>query len=419
MHIIQPPLFDFEAFIAIKGNDQLVMVLEALDAERLIAALERERWTGRRGYSVRGMWAAFICGLLRQCHSLADIVRLLQHDKDVRTVCGFPGRDEIPSEDALGRFVKKLAGHRELVEECFAGLVERLRELLPGFGRKLVADSTDIKAYSRGHRTKKSDPDARWGAKKAGYQETEVADGESKKKRKRDLYYWFGYKLHLLADGVYELPVSFAVTPANESDTQQMEVLLKNARVERTEAKPEVVIADKGYDSKHNNDLIYKTYHATPVIPIIEREGTQLADICNAKGTPTCGCGLEMAFWGRDGKYLKYRCPQAVGNGICLDLSPCTASAYGYVLKLPIADDVRRHPPIPRGTKKWKRMYAMRTAIERVNSRIKDLLGLRQVTVRGIDKVIVRCLLSLLAMLAVGVSMAQRHRYKELRTLAV
>ena len=53
MHIIQPPLFDFEAFIALKGNDRLVIVLEALDAERLIGALQREHWTGRNGYSRR------------------------------------------------------------------------------------------------------------------------------------------------------------------------------------------------------------------------------------------------------------------------------------------------------------------------------------------------------------------------------
>jgi len=67
MHIIQPPLFDFEVFIGTKGSDLLVMVLEALNAEKLIGTLERERWTGRKGYAVRGMWSALIahrrCGL--------------------------------------------------------------------------------------------------------------------------------------------------------------------------------------------------------------------------------------------------------------------------------------------------------------------------------------------------------------------
>lgn len=64
LRIIQAPLFDFEAFIADKGNDRLVMVLEALPAEKLIATLERERWTGRKVYPIRGMWSAFIAGVV-------------------------------------------------------------------------------------------------------------------------------------------------------------------------------------------------------------------------------------------------------------------------------------------------------------------------------------------------------------------
>lgn len=33
--------------------------------------------------------------------------------------------------------------------------------------------------------------------------------------QQRDLYYWFGYKLHLLVDGIYELPLSFVLTMEN------------------------------------------------------------------------------------------------------------------------------------------------------------------------------------------------------------
>ncbi len=249
--------------------------------------------------------------------------------------------------------------------------------------------------------------------------ETDPAEAESRKGKKRDLYYWFGYKLHLLIDPVYELPVAFTVTPANQSDTQQMPILLEKAKLERSEARPDAVIADKGYDSQNNSQLVYKTYKSAPIIPIIEKPGTQLPDICNAKGTPTCGSGLPMVFWGRDGNYLKYRCPQVLGKGVCKSRFRCTSSPYGYVLKLPIADDPRRHPPIPRETKKWARLYRLRTAVERINSRVKDLLGLRRITVRGIPKVTVRSVLSLLVMLAIGVGMAQRHRLKELRTLVV
>ena len=423
MHIIQPPLFDFEAFIVLEKQERLSVVLEALDAEKLLSRLERARWTGRKGYAVRGMWAALIAGVLHQCTSLAATVRLLESNKDIRTLCGFPTRDMVPSEDALSRFLEKLVTHEELVKVCFDDLVERVRCLLPGFGRKLVVDSTDIKAFSNGYRRHKSDPDARWGVKKAnGYYysrgESDGSEGEGAKKgKRRDLYYWFGYKLHLLIDGVYELPISCVVTSANEADTTQMPVLLEQASLKRPESRPEAVIADKGYDSQKNNELVYNEYHAAPIIPIKERKGMQLPDICNAKGTPTCSCGLEMVYRGRDGNYLKYRCPHVLGRGICSDLSLCTASPYGYVLKLPIKDDVRRHPPLPRQTKKWERLYRLRSSVERVNSRLKELLGLGSITVRGIRKVMVRALLSLLVMIAAAVGMAQRNKLKEIRAL--
>jgi hypothetical protein len=239
-----------------------------------------------------------------------------------------------------------------------------------------------------------------------------------KGKRDKDLYRWFGYKLHLRIDALYELPISFIVTPAHESDTTQMQPLLKKAGLDKDKRHPEAVIADKGYDSNGNSLMIFKECHAAPIIPLVEKPGWETPDICNAKGTPTCACGLEMVYWGRDGEYLKYRCPDAVGKSKCPSRFKCTASSYGYVLKLPVMkEDFRRHLPIPRESKKWARLYRLRTAVERVNSRVKDLLGLRKITVRGIAKVTVRSVISLLVMLAAAVGMTKRQRLKEMRTL--
>ncbi len=425
MHIIQPPLFDFEAFISSKDNNRLVIVLEALPAEKLLVTLEKEHWTGRNGYPVRNMWAALIAGVLNQCESLAEVVRLLKRDKDVRTICNI-AQDDIPSDDAFYRFLKKLLKHEKLLEECFNGLVERLRQLLPGFGSKLAVDSTDIVAFSNGNRKEPSDKDAQWGAKEASHHTKSKAKAAQAKpgeearqeRKKKDLYWWFGYKLHLLIDAGYELPIAFAVTPANEADTTQMGPLLKKAEVNKPERQPDVVIGDKGYDSKNNCQMIYEEYHAAPIIPLIEKPGWESPDICNFQGTPTCGCGLEMIYWGRDGKYLKYRCPDAVGKAKCPSRFKCTASRYGYVLKLPVMkDDPRRHVPIPRESRKWARLYRMRTAVERVNSRVKELLGLGHITLRGKPKVTVRSLLSLLVMLAAAVGMAEHGRLKEMRML--
>ena len=390
-----------------------------MPSEKLLVALDQDHWTGRKGYCVRGMWAALIAGLINQCHTLADVVRLLKRDKETRLICGF-SKDNMPGEDALGRFLKKLVKHVTLFDEFISDLVSKLRELLPGFGAKLAVDSTDILAYANGYREHPADRDAKWGAKKKGNSEAkDKTEGEKKKggKKEPEVYYWFGYKLHLVIDAFYELPLAFILTPANEADTTYLKPLLQKARVDQAKRRPEVVITDKGYDSQENNTYVYKDCKATPIIPIRERKDAQLPDICNAKGTPLCSCGLAMVYWGRDGKYLKYRCPYVLGKSECKSRFRCTSSPYGYVLKLPIAEDVRRHPPVPRESKKWDRLYKMRTAVERVNSRVKDLLGLNKITVRGIAKVTVRSALSLLIMLASAVSMAQEHKYDQIRSL--
>ena len=188
MHIIQSPLFDFEAFISQKENNRLVRILEALSAEKLLIALEQEHWTGRKGYSVGGMWSALIAGLLYNCHSLADVVRLLKRDEETRLICGF-SKDKMPSEDALGCFLKKLVKHADLFDGCIQYMVNLLRELLPGFGAKLAVDSTDILAYSNGHRENPSDTDASWGAKKKGNSrgEGKTGEGVNQKGKKKDL----------------------------------------------------------------------------------------------------------------------------------------------------------------------------------------------------------------------------------------
>ena len=48
MHIIQAPLFDFEAFITTKSNDRLTMVLEALPARGSFSP-----WSGSTGQAGR------------------------------------------------------------------------------------------------------------------------------------------------------------------------------------------------------------------------------------------------------------------------------------------------------------------------------------------------------------------------------
>src|SRR5262245_34399332 len=56
--------------------------------------------------------------------------------------------------------------------------------------------------------------------------------------------------------------------------------------------------------------------------------------------------------------------------------SVCNANtAYGKTVRVPREIDLRRFPALPRATKKFERMYKGRTAVERVNARLKVFWG--------------------------------------------
>ena len=73
---------------------------------------------------------------------------------------------------------------------------------------------------------------------------------------------------------------------------------------------------------------------------------------------------------------LKYRCPAKHGGWQCPMSKVCNAGkSYGMTVRVPREVDLRRFPALPRATKKFERMYKGRTAVERVNARLKVFWG--------------------------------------------
>jgi len=161
-------------------------------------------------------------------------------------------------------------------------------------------------------------------------------------------------------------------------------------------------------------------------LPIIKMRLTQdRAEICQAAicccnelGTPICPSGHKMDYWGRDGDYLKWRCPVKQGKAEkCLAFGRCTNPDYGAVLKVRIREDPRRFPGLSRESKKWSRLYKKRTAVERVNGRLKDFLLLDGLTIRRLEKVKMHVGLSLLVMLGGAWAMVSAERVERARRI--
>jgi len=391
-------------------HDRLLTVLQALPAEPLLRSLEAPHVVGRSGYPARVLWACLVAGVLYQIPSIAELRRHLEANPHLRLVCGL-GSARVPSPATFTRFLQRLAlAHREL-DQLFTTLVQALGEQLPDLGQSVAGDSTDIHAWARGRKAG-VDPDASWSAK--------GTKGPGKDQGAK--YWWFGYKLHLVVDTRHELPLAFTVTTAKEADTNALLPLLDQLGKRLPQAQLQVVVADAAYDSTANCRAIVQR-GALPIIPLNLGGEKIPPGITNPQGTVLGPLGEPLVYWGRDGRYTKWRCPAALGKLECPRYTGakgtrCSLSPYGLTIKLPLAQDWRRHTPVPRETKKWRRLYRRRTAVERVFSRLKGHLLLDVLRVRGLSKVRVRLTLSLVTMLAAAWGMAQQHRWPDLRRLA-
>lgn len=80
---------------------------------------------------------------------------------------------------------------------------------------------------------------------------------------------WFGFRLHLLSDATYELPVDYEVTKASNSELKETEKLLDNIKEKNPKKleKCRYFLADKGYDSTELIEWL-TTEGISPVIDI-------------------------------------------------------------------------------------------------------------------------------------------------------
>ncbi len=80
----------------------------------------------------------------------------------------------------------------------------------------------------------------------------------------------FGYKIHLLVDSTYELPLAFTVTKASVADIREDPVLLAPLAKRHPLAlkAARVLTGDKGYDSRPRVTELWDAYRMKPVIDI-------------------------------------------------------------------------------------------------------------------------------------------------------
>lgn len=444
--IPKPLLFSWEQVEATSDMDRARMVIEALPDEALMQALEEARKGRRDDYPIRPVWNSILAGIVFEHNSIEQLRRELSRNAELRMVCGFDvfrGEQAVPPPWVYTRFLRKLFEHRERIDAMFDELVETLRELLPDFGERFAIDSKAIESHGRPTNSEdedgRRDTDADWGAKTyRGRRE----DGTEWEKTKR----WFGYKLHLIVDADYELPVAFEVTKASANDSPQLLPMVDELDQKHPElvGNAEFLSGDKGYDSTENNRVLWDTYEVKPIIDIRStwKEDPHLPRpifpervdtiFYTESGEVFCRNRddqekeqdnyTSMAFEGfeADRGCLKYRCPNAAKGIECTQRDLCNGgchSEHGRIVRVDLDMDRRIFTPQARDSKTWDAEYKHRTAVERVNSRLDLSFGFEQHFIRGLKKMRLRCGLALVVMLAMAVGRIHANQAEDLRSL--
>jgi len=185
--------------------------------------------------------------------SFAALIRALHDNPCLAEVCGIHSEDAIPSKDAYYRFISKFKDRKKVarVKDVMRELTRKCYEVFPEFGKSVAIDATDLKAWSNGNKTPVADPDAAWGVK---------PDTAGKKK------FFYGYKLHVMADTKTELPIAAQLTSGNVHDSKPTSSILSEARFTNGKFHPEHVICDTAYSSNELRHLIKRQYRAEPII---------------------------------------------------------------------------------------------------------------------------------------------------------
>jgi hypothetical protein len=430
--IPQRQLFSWKEIENLGDLQRFSLLVKYLPDENLMCKLESLRNKGRDDYPVRAIWNSILAGIVYQHPSIESLRRELKRNAQLRQLCGFDitkGIKAVPSSNAYTNFLKLLVRNFDLVEAMFYDLVEKMGDVLPGFGNTLAIDSKAISSRSRRESKHinidgRGEADANKGVKTYKGKRKDGSTWETVKS-------WFGFKLHLIVDADYELPVDFKVTKASASDIAVGRDMVQDLASNRHQVleNAEFFLGDKGYDDTELITTLWDEHQVKPVIDIRNLWKVDGARLVHGqsnvshdyKGTVYCHCPVEwkkrqMAFGGfeEDRGTLKYRCPARHYGLDCKGRDQCWISDN---IRISIDSNPRIFTPVARSSYKWKEIYKKRSSVERVNSRLDESFGFEKHFIRGKPKMKLRCGLALIVMLGMAYGRIKEKQPDKLRSL--
>jgi hypothetical protein len=421
------PLFAWAALEDSPSLGTIRRCLEAIPDSALRRGLREARGRGRDDYSVSLLWGVAVLTPLLRHPSYDACLAEVRRNPALQRLLGVETEEQIPHHWNLSRFLDVLGHpvHLAAMRASFDVMVRRLAAVVPDLGHRTAGDATALSARRGDEARQKAETHLGLPQPTGGRKEYLDADGKVEK-----VVEWFGYKLHLLVDVRHELALAYRITTPAVGDNEMIGALLEQARGNLPPGRIESLAYDKAAD----DEAVHRLLQAVGIKPLIQNRGLWKSEperllpghtgrsnlVYDESGTVHCYDKVStpivrhrMAYIGHEAKRgtLKYRCPARHQGWTCPSDARCNGERrYGLVARIPSELDLRRFPPIPRMTKQFERLYKGRTAVERVNARVKLYWGADDGNVIGARRFHAMVGIVMLVHLALGTTLARSER---------
>ena len=386
------PLFAWDALEDSPTLKTIRQLLDVIPDQPLIESVQTARGKGRDDVPVRVAWGVLLLSVALRHTTIEACLAELRRNESLRKLIGIESEDSVQQKWNLSRFLDTLGREPHLthLHGIFDAMIERLGSVVPDLGRNTAGDATSLNA--RRMRGRRAEAEQQEGLPQASGGRKEYTDAEGNVTK---VLTWFGFKLHLLVDVKHEVSLAYRITDTKAGDGETLPEILADAQANLPEGRIETLAYDKAADTNEVHKLLSRN-HIKPVIQnrsLWKEEQERMLPghdgnsniVYDEAGTIYCYDRVsqpivrhKMSYIGHEPsrETLKYRCPAKHEGWECPMSKVCNAGkSYGLTVRVPRDIDLRRFPVLPRATKKFERLYKGRTAVERVNARLKIFWG--------------------------------------------
>jgi hypothetical protein len=426
---ITKPLFAWDALEDSPSLRSLRVLLESIPDQELLESLRQARGKGRDDYPVEALWGTLLLAIALRHVSIDACLEELRRNPALRLLVGIEEEDRVPGSDNMSRFLATLGEepHLKHLGRIFDTQVSRLGAVVADFGKDTAGDSTGLAGRAAlSEKLRAAEITQGLPQPSGGRKEYKDDDGNITK-----VVEWFGYKLHLLVDVKHEVALAYHITDTKAGDNDRIEDLVSQAR----QNLPPDRLKTLAYDKAADDGGVHAFLHEEGITPVIQNRNFKLEEpekvlggstplniVYDQAGTVYCYDCVSpqpvrhpMAYIGHEPQRgtLKYRCPARHGGWTCPSDARCNGQRkYGLTVRVKRQIDVRRFPSLPRATKRFERLYAGRTAVERVNGRLKVFWGIDDGQVFGARRFHGHVGAVMVVHLAFATLLAQTGRYE-------